>query len=132
MHIHMYHEYESVYEYGSNAFELNRYISQSWSRYILKGYHNRPILSLIGQKTISWCLTSFQFLAYDTSKSTKVCVVFIFFIKILHWSSQKYTLEWIKVGNDMMSDTANGPSNWELVTVVIWPVLIYRRLTCFK
>ena len=23
MHMHMYHEYESVYEYGSNAFELN-------------------------------------------------------------------------------------------------------------
>ncbi len=22
MHMHMYHEYESVYEYGSNAFEL--------------------------------------------------------------------------------------------------------------
>ncbi len=22
MHLHMYHEYESVYEYGSNAFEL--------------------------------------------------------------------------------------------------------------
>ena len=23
MHMYMYHEYESVYEYGSNAFELN-------------------------------------------------------------------------------------------------------------
>ena len=30
--------------------------------------------------------------------------------------NQNYTLEWIKVGNDMMSDTTNGSSNWELIT----------------
>ncbi len=70
----------------------------------------------MGQKTASWCLTSFQFLAYDTSKLIKVRVVLIFSPKIVHWSDQNYTLEWIKVGNDMMSDTTNGPSNWELVS----------------
>ncbi len=31
---------------------------------ILKHRHDRSILSLMGQKTYSWCLTSFQFLAY--------------------------------------------------------------------
>ncbi len=44
----------------------------------------------------------------------KAHVVVIFFPKIFHWSGHNYTLEWIKVGNDMMSDTTDGPSNWEL------------------
>ena len=75
----------------------------------------RPILTLMGQKTISWCLTSFHFLAYDLSTLIKVHVVFIFLSKIWHCGGQNSTLEWIKVGNDMMSDTTNVPSNWELV-----------------
>ena len=89
-------------------------ITDTQNCYSIKQY--RSILSLMGQKTISWCLTSFLFLAYNTSKLTKPHVVVIFFSKIFHWGGQNYTLEWIKVGNNMMSDTTNGPSNWELVT----------------
>ena len=69
----------------------------------------------MGQKIISWCLTSFLFLAYNTSKLLKAHVVVVFFPKIVHWGGLNYTLEWIKVGNEMMPYTTNGPSNWELV-----------------
>ncbi len=48
----------------------------------------------------------------------KAHVVVIFFPKIFPWGGQNYTLEWIKVGNDLMSDTTNEPSNWELVLVM--------------
>ncbi len=71
----------------------------------------RPILSLMGQKIASCCLTSLQFLAYETSKLIKVHVVVIFSPKIFHRGDQNYTLALIKVANDMMSDIANGPSN---------------------
>ncbi len=47
----------------------------------------------------------------------KVHVVFIFLPKILHTGGQIYTLKLVKVGNDMMSDTTNGPSNWEFVSM---------------
>ncbi len=33
MHMHMYHEYESVYEYGSNAFELKS-LPDSWELFM--------------------------------------------------------------------------------------------------
>ena len=55
-------------------------------------HYLRWILSLMGQKTASWCLTSFQFLAYDTSELIKVHVVFIFLPKIVHWNDQNFTL----------------------------------------
>ena len=54
---------------------------------------HRSILSLMGQKTISWCLTSFLFLAYGTSKLMKAHVVVIFFPEIFHRGGQNYNLE---------------------------------------
>ena len=33
MHMHMYHEYESVYEYGSNAFELITAFIYQWNSF---------------------------------------------------------------------------------------------------
>ncbi len=57
MHMHMYHEYESVYEYGSNAFELQRLgILNVWPGHTLEcqpelvstmiQWHENGILSL--------------------------------------------------------------------------------------
>ncbi len=92
-------------------------LASSWW---VNSMHSRSILSLMGQKLFLgvWHHSFFWLITESTWKLLP---------KIFHWDGQNYTLEWIKVGNDMMADTTNGPSNWELVSNTLgWSLINFH------